>query len=88
MAQDVTIKVDVKGTMRFIWTDELADLVSEGQATIRRASHVEPTPGGLWGADLSPVNGPLLGPFQTRAEALRAEVAWLETNVMGVGNAN
>lgn len=28
-------------------------------------------------ADLSPVGGPLLGPYQRRSEALAAEVQWL-----------
>lgn len=30
-----------------------------------------------WWADLSPVNGPLLGPFLSRSSALEAEVEWL-----------
>ena len=28
----------------------------------------------------SPVNGPVLGPFNRRSEALAAELAWLEAN--------
>jgi hypothetical protein len=51
-----------------------------GSLTIRRASHVEPTPVGQWQADLSPVNGPILGPFELRSEAIRAEVEWLKKN--------
>ena len=31
-------------------------------------------------ADLSPVGGPLLGPFERRSDAVQAEVYWLETN--------
>ena len=54
---------------------------------IARASHVEPTPDGQWEADLSPVSGPVLGPFDTRREALDAEVAWLRANVLGIGTA-
>lgn len=34
----------------------------------------------LWIADLSPVNGPSFGPFRVRAEAIAAEVDWLERN--------
>ena len=49
---------------------------------IFRASHVEPSPSGGWFADLSPVNGPLLGPFTLRSDALTAEVAWLEKNIL------
>lgn len=48
-----------------------------------RASHVEPKMQGqriAWWADLEPVNGPLIGPFAKRSEALKAEVQWLEDN--------
>lgn len=65
--------------VRFIYSDDLRSLMAQGQATTRRASHVEPE-GSKWVADLSPVNGPKLGPFDTRAEALKAEVAWLNAN--------
>lgn len=57
--------------------DELVDLSLLGQPTITRASHVEPNEDGQWLADLSPVAGPLLGPFTLRSQALAAEVAWL-----------
>lgn len=57
--------------------DETLDLRQIGQTTISRASHVEPTSDGNWTADLSPVSGPLLGPFATRSQALDAEWAWL-----------
>jgi hypothetical protein len=81
---DLTVKVDVDGTMHFIYSDELVDLLEAGVGMVRRASHVEPVTGGLWGADLSPVDGPMLGPFRTRKEALDAEVAWLKKNYLGV----
>ena len=48
--------------------------------TNTRGSHVEPSEAGHWTADLSPVGGPLLGPFATRSEALSAERAWFEHN--------
>ena len=51
-------------------------LAKLGAVSIARASLVEPGPDG-WYADLSPVAGPLLGPFALRAEALAAEVKWL-----------
>ena len=47
---------------------------------IARASHVEPDPDGRWQADLRPVGGPVLGPFDRRSEALAAELAWLEAH--------
>lgn len=58
--------------------DESLDLHTLGRPEIRGASHVEPTADGQWTADLSPVQGPLLGPFATRSQALAAEVAWLD----------
>ena len=67
------------GGIRCIY-DETLDLSSLGRLRIERASHVEPTPDGQWRADLSPVNGPELGPFPLRSEALRAELEWLEQN--------
>ena len=65
------------GTVRAIY-DETIDLAVLGQVTITRASHVEADEQGRWHADLSPVNGPVLGPFDRQSEALRAERAWLE----------
>jgi hypothetical protein len=56
---------------------EEIDLAAMGRATIRRASHVEPTSDGTWTADLSPVGGPVLGPFTKRSGALAAEADWL-----------
>ena len=64
------------GFVRCIY-DETIELAALGPLEIRRASHVEPTADGHWTADLSPVHGPLLGPFDHRTEALAAEQAWL-----------
>lgn len=72
------ITIEATGTIRFIWTDDMVDLSKEGTCTIRRASRVEPTEDGEWTADMSPVHGPVLGPYPTRGAALEAEVAWLE----------
>nr|WP_146393140.1 hypothetical protein [Allorhodopirellula solitaria] len=60
--------------------DDRVDLRSMGCISIRRGSHVEPTSGGQWTSDLSPVAGPTLGPFDKRSEALAAEVTWLHRN--------
>jgi len=68
--------VQADGSLRCLY-DETVDLSALGQVTIRRASHVEPTDQGQWQADLSPVGGPVLGPFVLRSEALAAEVDWL-----------
>ena len=68
--------VQADGSLRCLY-DEAVDLSAFGQVTIRRASYVEPTDQGQWQADLSPVGGPVLGPFTLRSEALAAEVDWL-----------
>ena len=65
------------GTVRAIY-DEAIDLAALGRPTITRASRVEPDEQGRWLADLEPVDGPVLGPFGRRSEALQAERDWLE----------
>ena len=67
------------GTVRCLY-DESIDLAALGPLEITRASHVEPDAKGRWTADLTPVGGPVLGPFHHRSEALEAEQAWLEAN--------
>lgn len=77
----VKILFDQCGSFRFIHSDEGAAVMrAVAPLRIRRASSVEPTPEGTWTADLSPVNGPTLGPFETRAEALSAELEWLTSH--------
>jgi hypothetical protein len=71
------LRVQPDGTVRAIY-DEAIDLSVLGPATITRASHVEPDDHGRWLADLTPVGGPTLGPFDRRSEALDAERSWLE----------
>lgn len=65
------------GDIRTIY-DETLSLAAFGPLVIQRASHVEPDAAGNWIADLGPVGGPRLGPFERRSDALAAEVAWLE----------
>ena len=60
--------------------DEAIDLAALGDLKIERGSHVEPDEQGRWFADLAPVCGPKLGPFDRRSEALDAERAWLEAH--------
>lgn len=77
-----TIVIDKRtGTTRFLYDDGLASLLTQGEATVRRASHVEPAdpgdPSQGWTADMAPSGGPVLGPFPTRQAALDAEAVWL-----------
>jgi hypothetical protein len=69
--------IDTQGQIRCLY-DEALDLRTLGRPTILRASHVEPDPDGQWWADLSPVSGPRLGPFERRSLALTSERNWLE----------
>ena len=74
--------VDRTGTLRCVY-DEAIDLAAIGALVISRASHVEPDAHGLWVADLSPVGGPSLGPFEQHSQALAAEHEWLAANWLG-----
>jgi hypothetical protein len=70
------ILIEPGGTVRCLYGEDI-ELAALGPLQIARASHVEPTAGGQWLADLSPIRGPLLGPFPCRSEALAAEEAWI-----------
>ena len=73
----IVVKAD--GTSYCLYS-EFVDLRALGKLAIARGSNVEPTTDGQWTADLGPVNGPILGPFSNRSEALEAEQIWLEEN--------
>lgn len=80
-SQDII--VDSNGTVRAIFNDDLFSALSADAERVetRRASHVEPIPGGpWWRADMSPVGGPVLGPYATRWFALKREVEWLRAH--------
>lgn len=64
------------GRVRCVYAEAI-DLAGLGPVCIRRASSVEPDDAGAWSVDLSPVGGPVLGPFPQRSAALAAEAAWL-----------
>jgi hypothetical protein len=73
--------VSPDGTIRAVY-GEAIDLGVLGHLVIFRASHVEPDEAGRWIADLTLVNGPILGPFDRRSDALAAEQSWLESNCL------
>ncbi len=68
--------IQTGGRVRCIYGESL-DIHQLGRVSIQRGSHVEPTAECQWTADLAPVNGPKLGPFLTRTQALAAEERWL-----------
>ena len=74
--------IEPGGAVRCIYCEQI-NLAALGSPVITRASHVEPDQQGRWWADLFPVHGPTLGPFQCRSEALVAEQTWLEAKWLG-----
>ena len=72
------IKINPDGMIEMLYTERI-NLAAIGTITeIRRASHVEPTAKMQWQADMSLSGGEVLGPYDTRSEALAAEIDWLE----------
>jgi hypothetical protein len=76
MTSGMELGVDAGGGVRCIY-DEALDLREIGKLQVTRASHVEPDAEGYWWADMGPVDGPVLGPFRSRTEALGAERGWI-----------
>ncbi len=76
MSSEMELVVDASGGVRCVYGEEL-DLREFGKLQITRASHVEPDRDGNWWADMGPVEGPVLGPYGNRSEALGAERVWL-----------
>jgi hypothetical protein len=76
MTSEMELVVDAGGGVRCVYGEEL-DLRKIGKLQITRASHVEPDRDGYWWADMGPVDGPVLGPYGSRTEALGAEREWL-----------
>jgi hypothetical protein len=77
---EMELVVDASGSVRCIYGEEL-ELREIGKLQITRASHVEPDNEGCWWADMGPVDGPVLGPYGSRSEALGAERGWLTARV-------
>lgn len=111
-----SVIIELDGTVRFIMADDLAGLLTEGNAQVTRASNVMPvnplkrmafrmirklvaddsrlacwtrTWRGRWIADMKLSGGPVLRGvdgkgFALRADALVAEVEWINANILGV----
>jgi hypothetical protein len=70
------------GKITGIYSDALIPLIESGKSNVRRVSHVEPsnssqTFGMEWTATMLDYNT-VLGPFPSRAQALDAEIKFLE----------
>ena len=76
MTSEMELVVGCDGGVKCIY-DEALDLRELGKLQITRASHVEPDRDGYWWADMGPSGGPVLGPYGSRTEALKAEIRWL-----------
>lgn len=76
---DIELRIEASGKVRTIYSEQL-DVRPLGRVSIRRGSHVEPTASGQWTADLGPVAGPVLGPFDHRSQAIAAEIRWLQSH--------
>lgn len=79
------IKITPQGRVMLLYEEEvgLAEALG-GKHVITRASHVEPDHKGDWWARMIvPESGLItLGPFSKRSEALKAEIQYLETNLL------
>lgn len=82
MSTKHTVSIKADGTIRFVYDDDLLALAYAGPSSTRRASFVEPNHDGRWMADLSPIGGPIFGPFTLRKTALDAERDWIEEHAL------
>jgi hypothetical protein len=89
--EEVVIVIPDDGPMRFIYNEDMMQsLMAHGEARVSRVSHVEPGDDAKgqdplkWYADMGPVSGPVLGPFDGRTQALNEEVAWLSKHALGL----
>lgn len=70
------------GNAQCLYSDDIS-LAELGALNIKRASYVEPQEDspGRWYVDLSPVGGPFITGYASRAEALKAEELWLNSEM-------
>lgn len=68
------------GQARTVYQEDI-DLSTLGATSIQRASHVEPDAQAFWWVDLGLINGPKLGPFPHRSDAITSEINWLSESL-------
>ena len=85
MRSNIKLAVEVGGAITAIYSDELAPLIELGAATITRASNVEPSSLGWFvtmiGDDSHEAFALQARTFRRRADALAAEVEYLESRL-------
>ena len=85
MRSNIKLAVEVGGAITAIYSDELAPLIELGAATITRASNVEPSSLGWFvtmiGDDSHEAFALQARTFRRRADALAAEVKYLESRL-------
>lgn len=72
------MSIGTNGRMTLIYDDLHTGLMEQGHSTVTRASNVEPCAGG-WKATMR--DGTVIGPYRLRADALAAEVKYLESKL-------
>lgn len=80
------ILIDDDGTIRFVYSDEIAPVFAGEDQSTRRASHVEPHPTKPgWLADMRPSGGPIL--FADGECALQGQLIWSAMEPFGTRQA-
>jgi hypothetical protein len=80
MSNEIVFDIGPDGIVRYIHSDEAVRLAGTlGRPVINRASNVEyDNEKGGWLADMAPLGSDvILGPYDTREEALEREHTWL-----------
>jgi hypothetical protein len=80
MSNEIVFDIGPDGIVRYIHSDEAVRLAGTlGRPVINRASNVEyDNEKGGWLADMAPLgSSTILGPYDTREEALEREHTWL-----------
>lgn len=78
------IKINTNGTLNLVYTEDICVEELGKIDSIKRLFHVEPTQDNKWTAkvNIGTSECVVLGPYDKRSEALEAEVAWIEDNVL------
>lgn len=79
--------IEVKRASHVEWSTGIRADASKWLIANRADCAAGEIPAGWW-ADLLPSGGPVLGPFDTHAQAIEVELRWLSENQIPVGGSN